>query len=108
MSLELLALHWIGDYLLQTDYMAAHKLSSARVRMLHVATYSIPFAVWLMIAGRPWVTVAAVTAFVAVTHYIIDGRRVTLGSRWAHKPMVLDQGFHLIILVVIQHVLGGY
>lgn len=102
MALELLALHWLGDYALQPDWMAAHKLGSAKVRTLHVAAYTLPFAVWLAIIGQSPATVAALAAFIAITHYIIDSRRWDFGSRWAHKPTVLDQGFHLVTLLVVE------
>lgn len=107
MALELLALHWLGDFALQSDHMAAHKLSSAHVRTLHVATYTAPFLAWLLFIGQPWPMVATLTAFIAITHFIIDSQRFTLGSGWAHKPIVLDQGLHLVILVIVQRVLGG-
>ncbi|MCB0073301.1 MAG: DUF3307 domain-containing protein [Caldilineaceae bacterium] len=107
MALELLVLHWLGDFALQSDHMAAHKLSSARVRALHVVIYTLPFIAWLAITGQPWPTVTTLALFIAITHFIIDSQLFTLGSRWAHKPLVLDQGLHLIVLVIIQHVLGG-
>lgn len=105
MALELLCLHWVGDYLLQSDSMAAHKLTSAKVRTLHVAAYTLPFALWLALTGQPAATVAALSAFIAITHYIIDSRRFTLGSRWAHRPVVLDQGFHLVTLLIVEKVI---
>lgn len=41
-GLEAIALHGLGDFILQTDYIAARKLSDWKVRVLHVTLYCLP------------------------------------------------------------------
>ena len=35
--------HFVGDFLLQTDWMAANKKKSSLVCLFHIATYLVPF-----------------------------------------------------------------
>ena len=35
--------HFIGDYLIQNDYMALNKKKSQKACMLHILTYMLPF-----------------------------------------------------------------
>jgi hypothetical protein len=35
--------HFVGDYFLQTDFMAANKKKSSCVCLFHVVTYLVPF-----------------------------------------------------------------
>lgn len=62
-----LLLHLIGDYLLQSDWMASGKTKNWRPALAHAVAYSLPF---LLIA-----TPAAV-AVILLTHYLIDRYRL--------------------------------
>jgi hypothetical protein len=35
--------HMVGDYILQSHYMATNKTKSSRVALYHAATYAVPF-----------------------------------------------------------------
>ena len=50
-SLDLLACHLAGDFILQTSEQAQTKLTDPRVRAAHVTTYHIPFAVAGVVTG---------------------------------------------------------
>ncbi len=74
MSIELilfigLVLHFVGDYLLQTSWMANEKTKHWFPALVHALVYSIPFLIihfdysWLIIFG---------------THYIIDRYRLAM------------------------------
>jgi hypothetical protein len=56
--------HLIGDYLLQTDWMAAEKKKSWWACLIHVATYMLPFAFCNMALWQ--------LALIAVEHYAQD------------------------------------
>lgn len=99
MTLEILALHMLGDYILQTDEMATKKLSDARVRLAHVIAYIVPFLVWFAfendMAGV-WFALA-----VGVTHFIIDSHRFCADHPWPPKSILIDQSLHIITLAVL-------
>lgn len=104
LGLDLLAAHMVGDYILQTDRMAARKLSDWRVRAVHVVAYSLPFSVVLAAHGYPgeWRTFMAL---LMVTHFITDSRRWASGEKWAPKPIMVDQTIHLVTLAVLGRLL---
>ena len=66
--MEQLIAHLVGDYLLQTSYMAEHKVRSWPVAILHAFVYSIPF-VFLTQS-------ATALAVIFSTHAVIDRYRL--------------------------------
>lgn len=56
--------HLIGDYLIQSDWMAQHKKVSSWRCLVHVLTYMIPF----LFCGFEWWQLVAIAA----QHYVID------------------------------------
>lgn len=99
-GLDIVAAHIAGDFLLQSDWMAARKLTCAWTRALHVSAYSLPLALVALLHGSLGPAVLFV-ALVWISHYVIDSHRWTLGSGWAHKPFVVDQALHLLTLAVL-------
>lgn len=89
-------LHFLSDFLLQTDKMALGKSTSIKWLSIHVVTYSIPFC----LIGWKFAIVNG------GAHWVVD----FLSSRackWAHeqgrrglffKIIGLDQALHLTIL----------
>ena len=72
LSIWLIALHMLGDYVLQTPYMAANKFKSAAVRSVHVLLYSLPLGlfagVWVRLHGLPvWHSAAFLSACMSRT-----------------------------------------
>jgi hypothetical protein len=64
---QLLA-HVVGDYVLQSDWMARHKTLRCLPALLHAAVYSLPF---LVLSPSP------VAVFIIVsTHFVIDRWRL--------------------------------
>lgn len=84
----LLALHMLGDYVLQTDFLAQTKKASWWSLLAHCLTYSLPFAV---VFGVDW----RVGALVA-THFAIDA----LKSRYEVIDYRQDQVCHLLALLM--------
>lgn len=64
-----LSMHWIyahliGDYLIQTDWMAQNKKSSPVHCLVHVVTYMIPF----LLCGFAWWQMV----LIATQHFALD------------------------------------
>ena len=77
--MELLIAHLVGDYLLQSDWMATEKTKKTWPAVAHVATYTLPF---LLITQSP---VALV--FIAATHFLMDRFRLVRYLCWAKNYM---------------------
>lgn len=73
-ALQLVA-HGVGDYILQSDWMATTKTSKSIPALAHVVMYTLPF---LMIT-RAWQALL----FIAVTHFVIDRWRLARYVVWA-------------------------
>ena len=63
-----LILHLIGDYLLQSDWMALNKTKCSKAAAAHAITYSLPFLILC----------PSVEAFsvICITHFFIDRFRL--------------------------------
>lgn len=70
-----LVAHAIGDYLLQSDWMAQEKTKRSVAALAHVATYSLPFV--LLGASVP------ALAVIVGTHFVIDRWRLARYVVWA-------------------------
>lgn len=62
--MEQLIAHVFGDYILQSDWMAAKKRGSLAVATIHALAYSLPF-LFLQPSFAAWY-------FIVVTHALID------------------------------------
>lgn len=106
----LIVLHSVGDWLLQTDWMAKEKGKSWTPLIAHVVVWTacmLPAAVWLF--NPLWLL------WLAGTHLVLDGtgfvrwwmtaiKRVPeadlRGSAW-WLTVVVDQVFHLLTLLPV-------
>lgn len=66
--MDQLICHLVGDYVLQTDWMARNKTSNFGVALIHALVYASPFA---FITGWTWAL-----AVIFGTHVIIDRYRL--------------------------------
>ena len=66
--------HAVGDYILQSDWMANHKTKESVAAVIHAATYSLPFLLF-----HPSVAAFAV---ILGTHFIIDRFRLARFVTW--------------------------
>ena len=73
---QLLA-HALGDYVLQSDWMAREKTSRLAVALLHAVCYSLPF-----LALRPSL---AAWAVIVATHAVIDRWRLARLVVWCKE-----------------------
>lgn len=70
-----LVCHAIGDYILQSDWMASQKTKRSVAALAHVGTYTLPF----LALTTSWKALL----FIAGTHFIIDRWRLARYVCWA-------------------------
>ncbi|OGC38377.1 hypothetical protein A2V54_01715 [candidate division WWE3 bacterium RBG_19FT_COMBO_53_11] len=110
--LYLLTAHLIGDWIIQTSWMALEKSKHLFPLLAHVVTYHIFTFGALYLVGVDLVQALWATLFLAVTHAILDNRRFEFW--WLRKikkvkdeeiPVWLllgvDQSFHLVLLALV-------
>jgi hypothetical protein len=120
-----LVCHLVGDYLLQTDWQAAHKRGglgpnreSRRALVSHITTYTLAFVpalIWLADEIGAWVI--GVAALIAFPHMIQDDGRLLEryiafikgepATRNVAVVAVVDQSFHVVVLFLIALVAGS-
>ena len=74
-SADQLLAHAVGDYLLQSDWMATRKTVRFAVALLHAAVYALPF---LLLSASP-----AALAVIVLSHAVIDRWRLARFIVWA-------------------------
>jgi hypothetical protein len=67
--------HLVGDYIIQSDWMASEKTKRSLAAAVHAVTYTLPF---LFLTLDP-----AALAFIAGTHFVIDRWRLARYVCWA-------------------------
>ncbi len=105
--------HFVGDWLLQNDWMARGKRKSliTTAGMVHFAIYtaSIICALWLAgITGKSPALVLGAIAVIFLSHWLIDATnavdtwmRFYQQSNVAMVRLMVDQTFHLLILAAL-------
>jgi hypothetical protein len=117
--------HLVGDYLLQTDWQAAHKHGGLgrdpvrrRALVSHVTTYGLAFVpafVWIATDIGGWIVAVAVA--VVVPHLIQDdGRLLALYMHSVKRTqaatsdfiyIAVDQTLHMVALFAVALAAGG-
>jgi hypothetical protein len=69
-----LVAHVIGDYFLQSDWLASQKTTRALPAAIHAILYSLPF---LVFTRSPRALLV-----ICVSHFVIDRWRLARGVRW--------------------------
>jgi len=78
--------HAIGDYILQSDWMANEKTKKTIAALAHVATYGLPF----LFLRPSWTAYAVIIG----THFVIDRWRLARFVVWVKNWMGARQ-FHV-------------
>ena len=86
---KLMACHMLGDYVLQSDYLARTKGENWWHLLAHCITYTVPFALAFGIDVR----IAALFA----SHLIVDAQK----ARWNCIGYVQDQLSHIVTLAFL-------
>jgi hypothetical protein len=110
--LYLLIAHLIGDWIIQTSWMALEKSKHLLPLLAHVVTYHIFTFGALYLAEVELTKAIWATLFLAITHAVLDNRRFEFW--WLRKikkvkdeeiPVWLllgvDQSFHLTLLALV-------
>lgn len=105
-DLTIIACHMVGEYVTQTDWMAARKLSDWRARLAHVAAYTAGFAFVPWQAHLPLARAAAFLLAIGIPHFCVDCRRWASGDVWPPKPILVDQAIHMAFLAVTAWAFG--
>ena len=87
--ITLIFCHLIGDYVLQTDYIAKTKGTNWYHLIVHCMLYCLPFFV---IYGLTWQLL-----FIFVTHMVIDPMK----ARYNKINYITDQLLHYIVMLHI-------
>ena len=74
-----IAAHLVGDYILQSHWMATEKTRRNIAAALHVSAYMLPF---LLLRPSP-----LALAFIAGSHFVIDRWRLARFVVWAKNGM---------------------
>lgn len=86
--ITLIFCHLIGDYVLQTDFIAKTKGTNWYHLIIHCALYCLPF---FIIYGLTWQLL-----FIFITHIVID----PLKARYNKINYITDQLLHYIVMLV--------
>ncbi len=98
----LLAGHLIGDFVLQTNWVLAHKRRWWGL-LLHIALVGLATIV-VVGFGDPN-TFGPALVIVLGTHLIIDLIKMHVGDGW--RPYLVDQAAHLIVIVIVAFAFPG-
>ena len=93
--LSLLALHFVGDFVLQTDWMALNKSRHLDALTLHVAVYTSVFAGWLYfpVPSVPdAVNISQFLVFTFLSHLLTDA----ITSRMTARLWFIDASGALV------------
>lgn len=66
--------HAVGDYAIQSDWMATEKTKRTTAALAHVLTYALPF----LLLSTSWRAIA----FIVATHFLIDRWRLARFVCW--------------------------
>lgn len=72
--------HAIGDYILQSDWMAQEKTKSYVAASVHAITYSIPFLFLPRVPFGAWLVIV-------ITHIVIDRHRLARYVVWVKNEI---------------------
>lgn len=101
--------HLIGDYLLQNDWMAAHKKQNPWICAVHVGTYMIPF-LWCGLSAWQAMAIACQHFCQDYTQFIAWLMVVKGSAKFGEPPMapwsiiVTDNIIHILwIAFVVEY-----
>lgn len=72
-------LHFVGDYLIQSHYMATEKVNRFAPAFWHALTYTLPF---LLVTHSVWALLV-----IGLTHLVIDRYRLVKHLIWAKNHL---------------------
>ena len=108
-NIPYLLAHFIGDFLLQSDWMATRKKQSNIACSIHVILYMLPFIFvelsliqFILIAFQHWIQDRSkFIAWYCKTFGIFQGELKQKVLPWGH--FIIDQIFHVIWMYVVMN-----
>ncbi len=106
--------HLVGDWIVQTSWMANEKSKNLAALLAHALSYSVFIFIALYLAGVSLVTNLWATLFLGVvTHAFLDNRRFEVWwirkiKKFTEKEMPIwlllgvDQSFHLLLILIVS------
>jgi hypothetical protein len=106
-----LLLHFIGDFVLQTRWMAENKSRRFTALTAHVLTYGATLWVGLVVAKRPWLDVTYFAGSNLAIHFVVDAVTSRITAYWWKKQNLyaffttigFDQFLHAVTLLWTVH-----
>lgn len=100
----LIWMHFIADFILQTDKMATNKSTSNQYLALHCIVYSIPFF-WF---GWMFAIVNGVAHFLTdwITSRVTTALHKKGERKWFFVAIGFDQAIHMTTLIITLFILG--
>jgi hypothetical protein len=105
-DLTIIACHMVGEYVTQTNWMAANKLQHWRPRLVHVLVYTAGFAFVPWQAHLPLERAVLFLLAIGIPHFVVDCRRWASGEVWPPKPIMVDQAIHVAFLAATAAAFG--
>ncbi len=100
--MDQLICHLVGDYVLQTDWMAKNKTSSLFAALVHAFFYALPF---VLITGLTWALFVIFSTHILIDHYRLAGMIMRL-KQWSWKRAdhpATPPDINLMLLIVIDN-----
>jgi hypothetical protein len=82
--------HLLGDYILQSHWMAQEKTKQSLAAGAHAASYTLPF---LLLSGN-W----RALAFICITHFLIDRFRLARWVVWLKNGYMISTSSYYVHL----------
>ncbi len=104
-SIDLLAAHMIGDYILQTNEEAVNKFTDFNQLFSHCIKYTMAFIPFLIVDKSSMDRKMLFGYLMLATHLLTDRRRWASGEEWPPKPILVDQAIHAATLALLNRIL---
>ena len=107
-----LVAHLVGDFLLQTDWMAQNKKRSSFVCTVHVMAYMVPF-LFLNLAWWQLAIIAAQHWIQDKTNFVTWYMQAVGKAEFAKPPLapwsifVVDATFHILAIAIVVNTGGS-
>ena len=100
--LFLVGLHFIGDYVLQNDFLAKNKGDNEFLLAVHCYLWTSIICAGLLLLGK--FTIAS-SVFLFIGHFIIDRKKAKRKdkSKALTTDLYIDQALHLIQLIMVLY-----
>lgn len=104
-SLDIIACHMVGDYILQTDEEGRFKRTNPKLRRKHVAKYVLAFFPLLILNKVPPRKIILFTLLNFLAHYAADSYKYPPNPLGFPRSIMIDQSIHALTLALLKRIL---